>query len=88
MIPPEFDGMFLINLDIKGDTFMETEEDPGNNPFTIYLYSRQNEVENSTLGQFVETIPKRNMAWDKPTRQLFYRGMDNKLYTISFTEVK
>lgn len=88
MIPDEFDGMILMNLDIQGSTFMETDADPGNSPFTIFLYRREHEVENSTLGQFVETIPKRNMGWDKPTRQLFYRGMSGKLYTLSFEEVK
>ena len=88
MIPPEFDSMFLMNLDVIGAKFMETEQDPGNMPFTIYLYRRQEERENITLGQFVETIPKCNLAWDNPTRQLFYRGMDNKLYNLSFEEVK
>jgi hypothetical protein len=88
MIPAEFDGMILLNLDIQGATFMETDADPGNSPFTVFLYRRENEVENSTLGQFVETIPKRNMGWDRPTRQLFYRGMSGKLYTLSFEEVK
>lgn len=88
MIPAEFDGMVLLNLDIQGATFMETDSDPGDMPFTIVFYRREREVENSTLGQFVETIPKRNIGWDKPTRQLFYRGMTGKLYTLSFEEVK
>jgi len=86
--PSEFDGMVLLNLDIQGATFMETDADPGNSPFTVFFYRRENEVENSTLGQFVETIPKRNMGWDRPTRQLFYRGMSGKLYKLSFEEIK
>lgn len=80
--------MVLLNLDIQGATFMETDSDPGDMPFTVVFYRREHEVENSTLGQFVETIPKRNIGWDKPTRQLFYRGMSGKLYTLSFEEVK
>jgi hypothetical protein len=88
MTPPEFDGMVLMDLDLPECKFMETDVDPGTSmPFSIVFYTRQAEEDNQSLGQFVQSIPKRNIGWDKPTRQLFYRGMTNKLYKLNFEEV-
>ena len=55
-------------------------------PYSVYFYRR--EVDKKNLDQFLDSIEPTEIAWDKPTRQLYYRGPDNQLYKLNFEEVK
>lgn len=72
MTPESFDGKIIMN--------------PNNEPLNVSFYRRETDI--STLGEFIDSIKPEDMAWDKPTRQLFYKDSKGKTYLLKFKQLR
>lgn len=72
MIPENFDGKFIMNIDGE--------------PLDVHFYRREDEK--FSIGEFIDSIKPEDIAWDKPTRQLFYKDAKGKTYVLKFKQLK
>lgn len=85
MIPETFEGVFKIQK-TSSFKFLESYDDTKDDSFSIYFYRR--ETEKYTIGEFIDSLSPENIGWDKPTKQLFYKDKNGKIYQLKFEELK
>ena len=59
---------------------------PGNEPFEVWFFRR--ETEKYTLEEFLDHIKPEDIAWDKPTNQLYYKDCNGKVFKLNFQKLK
>lgn len=65
----------------------------GNSQQSVKFYRRtimgviEQGREKNTIRRFIKSVQNGHMAWDEPTRQLFYRDKTGVLYKLNFEQV-
>jgi hypothetical protein len=72
LTPKNFDGKIVMN--------------PGNKPCDVWFFRR--ETEKYTLEEFLDHIKPEDIAWDKPTNQLYYKDCDGQIFKLNFQNLK
>lgn len=49
------------------------------------IYSRKTDTK--SLKEFLNSIKNENLAWDEPTKNLYYRDKTGELYRLQFVKV-
>jgi hypothetical protein len=83
--PKDFNGIIKIDKN-PSFRFLETTQDQKDEPFTIFFYRR--ETDKYSIGEFIDSIGRQNIAWDGPTKQLFYKDEKGITYKLNFQRLK